>query len=185
MRGQAKAADKKDPGPEKENDAPAEETVTEPVEVVHAATSDSASVDVKKINTKPKTVGAIRKSQRVKQREAIKTKMISMLTEDKQDDAIDLAFAAISKRAKVKLNDKQQYKFIDGVNAFYATFSKGEVKTPEKVKPIVPVSVHGPLTASVQQPDQFLFAGGMIPANPAVAVPINQGNSGELVFHNL
>ena len=106
MRGQAKAADKKDPGPEKENDAPVEEGVIEPVEVVDAATSDSAQVDVKKISTELKTVGAIRKTQRAKQREAIETKMISMLTEDKQDDAIDLAFAAISKRAKVKLNDK-------------------------------------------------------------------------------
>ena len=63
MRGQAKGADKKDPGPEKENDAPAEEGVNEPVEVVDAATSDSAPVDVKKISTEPKTVGAIRKTQ--------------------------------------------------------------------------------------------------------------------------
>ena len=107
-----------------------------------------------------------------------------MLTEDKDDDAIDLAFAAISKRAKVELDPKVQYKFIDGVNALYATFSKGESKTPEKVQPIAPVAVQGPLAATVQGPDQFIFAGGMMPANPAVAVPLSSNNS-ELVFHKL
>ena len=179
--------DKKEAAENKENDAPADETVTEPVEVAagEPSTSDAMPIDVKKISTEHKTVGQIRKTQKAKQREIIENKMISMLTEDKQDDAIDLAFAASSKRAKVELNDKQQYKFIDGVNALYATFSKGEVKTPEKVTPIAPVSVHGPLPATVQGPDQFLFAGGMMPSNPAVTVPINNLNSGELVYHTL
>ena len=111
--------------------------------------------------------------------------MIFMLTEDKQDDAIDLAFAAISKRAKVKLNNKQQYKFIDGVNALYTTIRKGEVKTLEKVQPIVPVPVYDPLATTVQGANQFLFAGGMMPSNPIVAVLMSTPNTGELVFHKL
>ena len=180
-------AEKKEVAQDKENDAPVEETVTEPVEgpKAEASTSDSTPIDVKKISTEPnKTVGAIRKTQKAKQREIIESKMISMLTEDKEDDAIDLAFAAISKRAKVELDPKVQYKFIDGVNALYATFSKGEVKTPEKVQPIAPVSVQGPIAATVQGPDQFIFAGGMMPSNPTVAVPISS-NTNELVFHKL
>ena len=172
---------------DKENDAPPEETVTDPVEApkAEASTSDSSPIDVKKISTEPsKTVGAIRKTQKAKQREIIENKMISMLTDNKDDEAIDLAFAAISKRAKVELDAKRQYKFIDSVNALYATFSKGEFKTPEKVKPIAPVSVQGPIAATVQGPDQFIFAGGMMPNNPAVAVPISSSTN-ELVFHQM
>ena len=178
-------SDKKEAIEDKGNDTPPDDTVTEPVEVPagEASTSDSTPIDVKKLSSEPsKTVGAIWKTQKAKQREIIETKMLSMLTEDKQDDAIDLAFAAISKMAKVELNDKKQYKFIDGVNALYATFSKGEVKSPEKVKPVAPVSVLGPLATTVQCPDQFLFAGGMMPSNPAMALPVNNLNSGELVL---
>ena len=145
MHAAAAKTDKKEAGQDKENKTLTEDTVTDPVEVskAEASTSDSAPIDIKQISSKPNnTVGAIWKTQKAKQREMIDTKMISMLTEDKQDDAIDLAFAAISKMAKVKLNDKQEYKFIDCVNALYAMFSKGVVKTPKKIQPMVPVSVH-------------------------------------------
>ena len=59
-------AEKKEVTQDKENDAPVEETVTEPIEgpKAEASTSDSTPIDVKKISTEPnnKTVGAIRKT---------------------------------------------------------------------------------------------------------------------------
>ena len=59
MRTGAAKNEKKEAGQDKENDTPAEDTVTEPVEVskVKASTSDVAVIDVTKISTEPKTVG--------------------------------------------------------------------------------------------------------------------------------
>ena len=51
--------DKKEAEENKENDAPADETVMEPVEVAagEPSTSDAMPIDVKKISTEHKTVG--------------------------------------------------------------------------------------------------------------------------------
>ena len=81
----ATKSDNKETGKDKENAAPTEETVTESIEESKGESSaaDGGAVDVKKINNKPKTVGAICKTQKAKQSTIIQNKMLAMLTNNK------------------------------------------------------------------------------------------------------
>ena len=122
----------------------------------------------------------MRKSQKAKQKENIQQKMLALLSEDrdKEEDEIEPAFASIAKRAKVELTQKAKYKFIDAVNGLYAKFSSGEAMAP----PPKPTQV------ICQGPDQYLFAGGMMPSNPSVPVAITGTNTqvlNELTFANI
>ena len=94
------------------------------------ATAATAATKISK--EQPKTAAAIRKTQKAKQKENIEQKMLALLSEDrdKKDDEIELAFASIAKRAKVELDQKANYKFIDAVNGLYAKFSSGEALAP-------------------------------------------------------
>ena len=94
------------------------------------ATAATAATKISK--EQPKTAAAIRKTQKAKQKENIEQKMLALLSEDrdKEDDEIELAFASIAKRAKVELDQKAKYKFIDAVNGLYAKFSSGEALAP-------------------------------------------------------
>ena len=148
-----------------ENSQPAAEP-DRVVEVAEESNGSTGSTE-KKISTKePKTAAAMRKSQKAKMKENIEQKMLSLLAEDrdKEEDEIELAFASIAKRAKVELTQKLKYKFIDAVNALYAKFSSGEAMAPPPPKP-------------TQGPDQYLFAGGMMPSNPGLPVAVSGTNS--------
>ena len=142
--------------------------------------STGPATAAKKISKEqPKTAVAIRKSQKAKQKENIEQKMLALLSEDrgKEDDEIELAFASIAKRAKVELDQKAKYKFIDALNGLYAKFSSGEALTPPPPKP-------------TQLPEQYLFAGGMMPSHPGVPVPVpvsvsNTQPLNELTFANM
>ena len=119
----------------------------------------------------------MRKSQKAKMKENIEQKMLSLLAEDrdKEEDEIELAFASIAKRAKVELTQKSKYKFIDAVNALYAKFSSGEAIAPPPPKP-------------TQGPDQYLFAGSMMPSNPVLPVAVSGTDSqvlNEFSFANI
>ena len=94
------------------------------------ATAATAATKISK--EQPKTAAAIRKTQKAKQKENIEQKMLALLSKDrdKEDDEIELAFASIAKRAKVELDQKAKYKFIDAVNGLYAKFSSGEALAP-------------------------------------------------------
>ena len=105
--------------------------------------------------------------------------MLALLSEDrdKEDDEIELAFASIAKRAKVELDQKAKYKFIEAVNGLYAKFSSGEALAPPPPKP-------------TQLPEQYLFAGGVMPSHPGVPVPVpvsvsNPQPLNELSFANM
>ena len=159
-----------------ENSQPAAEP-DRVVEVAEESNGSTGSTE-KKISTKePKSAAAMRKSQKAKMKENIEQKMLSLLAEDrdKEEDEIELAFASIAKRAKVELTQKSKYKFIDAVNALYAKFSSGEAMAPPPPKP-------------TQGPDQYLFAGGMMPSNPGLPVAVSGTNSqvlNELSFANI
>ena len=159
-----------------ENSQPAAEP-DRVVEVAEESNGSTGSTE-KKISTKePKSAAAMRKSQKAKMKENIEQKMLSLLAEDrdKEEDEIELAFASIAKRAKVELTQKSKYKFIDAVNALYAKFSSGEAMAPPPPKP-------------TQGPDQYLFAGGMMPKNPGLPVAVSGTNSqilNELSFANI
>ena len=155
--------------------------VAEPERVVEVAEDSNGSTGPteKKISTKepPKTAAAMRKSQKAKQKENIEQKMLALPSEDrdKEEDEIELAFASIAKRAKVELTQKSKYKFIDAVNALYAKYSSGEAMAPPAPKP-------------TQGPDQYIFAGGMMPSNPGLPVAVSGTNSqvlNELSFANI
>ena len=147
------------------------------VEVAEDSNGSTGSTE-KKISTKePKTAAAMRKSQKAKMKENIEQKMLAILAEDKdkEENEIELAFASIAKRAKVELTQKSKYKFIDAVNALYAKFSSGEAMAPPPPK-------------ATQGPDQFLFAGGIMPSNPGMPVAVSGTNSqvlNELSFANI
>ena len=141
--------------------------------------NDSTGPTEKKISTKepPKTATAMRKSQKAKQKENIEQKMLALLSEDrdKEEDEIELAFASIVKGAKVELTQKLKYKFIDTVNALYAKYSSGEAIAPPAPKP-------------TQGPDQYIFAGGMMPSNLGLSVAVSGTNNqvpNELSFANI
>ena len=161
--------------PRNENSQPAAEP-DRVVEVAEESNGSTGSTE-KKVSTKePKTAAAMRKSQKAKMKENIEQKMLSLLAEDKdkEEDEIELAFASITKRAKVELTQKLKYKFIDAVNALYAKFSSGEAMAPPP-KP-------------TQGPDQYIFAGGMMPSNPDLPVAVSGTNSqvlNKLSFANI
>ena len=145
------------------------------------ATAATAATKISK--EQPKTAAAIRKTQKAKQKENIEQKMLALLSEDrdKEDDEIELAFASIAKRAKVELDQKAKYKFIDAVNGLYAKFSSGEALAP----PPPP-----PPPKPTQLPEQYLFAGGVMPSHPGVPVPVpvsvsNTQPLNELSFANM
>ena len=106
--------------------------------------------------------------------------MLALLSKDrdKEEDEIELAFASIAKRAKVELTQKAKHKFIDAVNGLYVKFSSGEAMAPSpKPTQVIP-----------QGPDQYLFAGGMMPSNPGVPVAVSGTNTqvlNELTFANI
>ena len=121
------------------------------------ATAATAATKISK--EQPKTAAAIRKTQKAKQKENIEQKMLALLSEDrdKEDDEIELAFAAIAK------------------------ISSGEVLAP----PPPP-----PPPKPTQLPEQYLFAGGVMPSHPGVPVPVpvsvsNTQPLNELSFANM
>ena len=159
-----------------ENSQPAAEP-DRVVEVAEKSNGSTGSTEKKMSTKEPKTAAAMRSSQKAKMKENIEQKMLSLLAEDrdKEEDEIELAFASIAKRAKVELTQKLKYKFIDAVNALYAKFSSGEAMAPPPPKP-------------TQGPDQYLFAGGMIPSNPVLPVAVSGTDSqvlNEFSFANI
>ena len=75
----------------------------------------------------------------------------------------------------MELTQKLKYKFIDAVNALYAKYSSGEAMAT-------------PAPKSTQGPDQYIFAGGMMPSNLGLPVAVCGTNSqvlNELSFANI
>ena len=128
------AANENGTGNENTQPTPEADRVVEVGEDSNSSTGPAtAATAAKKISKEqPKTAAAIRKTQKAKQKENIEQKMLALLSEDrdKEDDEIELAFASIAKRAKVELDQKAKYKFIDAVNGLYAKFSSGEALAP-------------------------------------------------------
>ena len=125
------AANENGTGNENTQPTPEADRVVEVGEDSNSSTGP-ATAATKISKEQPKTAAAIRKTQKAKQKENIEQKMLALLSEDrdKEDDEIELAFASIAKRAKVQLDQKAKYKFIDAVNGLYAKFSSGEALAP-------------------------------------------------------